>query len=71
MTVMTPMGSGAKLILDMSDDETPVILHRPDDGSRPEEREVAWKAPDATVEDFRWLASSAAAFHNIPLEERA
>lgn len=63
----TPMGKDAFILLEIDKygDTASLILN---DGNG-DEKEVAWKAPDATFDSFRWLASSVAAFHKIPVKE--
>jgi len=66
MPTETPMGKGAHLILDLdADQDAGTIILNDGNGN---ESEIAWKAPDASLDSFRWLAKSAASFHKIPLE---
>ncbi len=72
MSVQTPMGEGAKFIIEthpeatwLADDGSeipmPICYFEDGHGSR---KAIAWQTPDGTIEDFRWLISSAAAFHS-------
>jgi hypothetical protein len=76
MSVQTPMGEGAKFTIErhveagvfLDDEDTaagviPLAIAYFEDGHG-SRRAIAWQTPDSTLEDFRWLISSAAAFHS-------
>lgn len=62
----TPMGDGASLMIDTSDQPFTAVL---DDGNG-NTRTVAQADEGLDYDDFKWLVSSAATFHGIPFYEQ-
>jgi type 1 glutamine amidotransferase len=64
MGAQVPLGPEARIVIRKYGDDTVMYLNNGHDG------EVALaRMADADYHQFRWLASSAATFHSIPLEE--
>lgn len=61
----TPLGEGACLVI-QSDGES-LSVHLFQDGE--DGPDIAWQAPEADDELFRWLVRGAAAFHKIHVED--
>ena len=65
MQAMTPLPDDATFVI-TTDGETLMVNLFQDGGDGPD---IAWQAPEADADQFRWLVTSAAAFHKIRVED--